>query len=78
MLARGEIASDSFTRNIEGIAITGDVGVVMGSEIVTPAPDSELGRLHPGRTLHRRFTNIFLWEDGRWRFLARQASVVSP
>ena len=78
MLARGEIASDSFTRNIEGIAITGDVGVVMGSEIVTPAPDSELGRLHPGRTLRRRFTNIFLWEDGRWRFLARQASVVSP
>lgn len=77
MLARGDIASDSFTRNIEGVAITGDVGVVMGSEIVMPAPNSELGRLHPGRTLHRRFTNIFLWEGGRWRFLARQASVVA-
>ncbi|NWG53529.1 MAG: nuclear transport factor 2 family protein [Hydrogenophilaceae bacterium] len=76
MLARGYIASDSFTRNVEGVAITGDVGIVMGSEIVTPAPDSELGRLHPGRTLHRRYTNVFLWENGQWRFLARQATVV--
>lgn len=78
MLARGAIASDSFTRTVEGVAITGNVGIVMGSEIVTPAPNSELGRLHPGRTLNRRYTNVFLWEDGRWRFLARQASIVPP
>ncbi len=78
MLARGDIASESFARTVEGIAITGDVGIVMGSEVVTPASDSELGLLYPGRTLHRRYTNIFLWESGRWRFLARQASVVSP
>lgn len=78
MLARGDIASDSFTRSVEGVAVTGNVGIVMGSEVVTPAPNSELGRLHPGRTLHRRYTNVFLWEGGRWRFLARQASVVSP
>jgi hypothetical protein len=78
MLARGEIASESFTRDVEGVAITGDVGIVMGSEVVTPAPNSKLGRLYPGRTLHRRYTNVFLWQRGRWRFLARQASVVAP
>lgn len=78
MLARGDIASDSFARTIEGVAITGDVGIVMGSEVVTPSPNSELGRLHPGRTLQRRFTNVFLWEGGKWRFLARQASIVAP
>ncbi|MEZ5994999.1 MAG: nuclear transport factor 2 family protein [Hyphomonadaceae bacterium] len=78
MLARGDIASESFSRQIEGIAITGDVGIVMGSEIVTPAPNSNLGRLHPGQTLHRRYTNVFLWEDGRWRFLARQATIAPP
>jgi ABC-type amino acid transport substrate-binding protein len=78
MLARGDIASDSFTRNVEAVAITENVGVVMGSEIVTPAVNSELGRLHPGRTLQRRYTNVFLWEGGRWRFLARQASIVAP
>lgn len=78
MLARGDIASETFERKMEGIAITGDVGIVMGSEIVTPAPTSNLGRLHPGQTLHRRYTNVFLWQEGRWRFLARQASIVSP
>lgn len=78
MLARGDIASDSFTRKIEGVALTGNVGVVMGSEVVKPSPNSELGRLHPGKTLNRRFTNVFLWDQDKWRFLARQATIVSP
>lgn len=78
MLASGVIASDSFERTVEAVQITGDVGIVMGREVVTPTPTSELGRLHPGQTLNRRYTNVFLWEDGRWRFLARQASVVAP
>ena len=78
MLARGAIASEKFDRKVEGVQITGDVGIVMGSEIVKPAAKSNLGRLHPGQTLHRRYTNVFLWQGGRWRFLARQASIVSP
>ena len=72
-LARGRIASESFNRVIEGTAITGNVGIVMGREVVKPTPTSNLGKLHLGQTLHRRFTNVFLWEGGRWRFLARQA-----
>jgi hypothetical protein len=72
------MASESFERVVEGTAITGPVGIVMGREVVRPAPTSNLGRLHPGETLQRRFTNVFLWEEGKWRFLARQASVVSP
>ncbi len=78
MLARGDIGSERFERTVEGVAITGDVGIVMGSEVVKPSPNSNLGRLHPGQTLKRRYTNVFLWEDGKWRFLARQASIVSP
>ena len=42
MLAQGQMASDRFERAIEGLAITGSVGVVMGSEIVHPLPTSEL------------------------------------
>lgn len=78
MLARGGMASESFERVIEGTALTGNVGIVMGREVVTPARDSNLGRLRPGKTLQRRFTNIFLWEDGAWRFLARQATITTP
>jgi hypothetical protein len=77
MLARGRIGSDNFKRTIERTSITGTVGIVMGDERVMPAPDSDLGQLHPDQTLHRRFTNVFVWQNGQWRFLARQASVVS-
>jgi hypothetical protein len=77
MLARGAMASDRFERVIEGIAITGKVGVVMGREVVHPTAKSELGVRHGDVTLNRRYTNVFLFEGGRWRFLARQATIVN-
>jgi hypothetical protein len=76
MLAHGQMASDRFERTIEGTAITGNIGVVMGSEIVRPAAGSELANRFGQRDLKRRFTNVFVFEGGAWRFLARQATVV--
>jgi hypothetical protein len=48
----------------------------MGSEIVRPAAGSELAKRFGQRDLKRRFTNVFVFEGGAWRFLARQATVV--
>jgi hypothetical protein len=77
MLAEGRMASEGFERIIEGISLTGNVGIVMGREMVTPSPNSELGKLFGNQQLARRFTNVFLWENGEWRFLARQATVAA-
>ena len=77
MLGQGRMASERFARHIEGVAITGNVGIVAGHEEVEPAAGSQLADLHGTRPLHRRFINVYLFEGGRWRFLARQASVVS-
>lgn len=77
MLAHGKIGNDHFEREIEGIAITGNVGIVMGREVVHPTAASELGIHHGDKLLKRRFTNVFLFEDGKWSFLARQASIVN-
>lgn len=77
MLAQGQMASDRFERAIEGVAITGNVGIVMGSEVVHPLPTSELGKRFGDKVLNRRFTNVFLFEGGKWRFLARQATIVN-
>lgn len=77
MLARGKMGSDLFERVIEDLAITGNVGIVMGREVVHPTPTSELGMRHGDKVLNRRFTNIFLFETGKWRFLARQATIVN-
>jgi hypothetical protein len=78
MLAHGKMASDRFERTIEGTAITGNIGIVMGSEIVRPGAGSTLAHTLGDRELNRRFTNIFIFEGGAWRFLARQASVIEP
>jgi ketosteroid isomerase-like protein len=79
MVARfrsGEIAHEQFERLIERLSITGDVGVVMGREIVQPSPSSlEGGGIERGTVL-RRFTNVWLWRDGGWRWLARHANEV--
>ena len=44
MLAKGEMASEKFVRTMEAASITGNVGIVMGQETVTPSLDSQLGR----------------------------------
>lgn len=76
MLAHGKMASDHFERAIEGTAITGNIGIVMGSEVVQPAAGSELGEKFGDSRLKRRFTNVFIFENDRWYFLARQATIV--
>jgi hypothetical protein len=48
----------------------------MGRETQKPKSSSELGRAHGEKTLERRFTNVFLFEEGNWHLLARQATVI--
>ena len=76
LLSEGKIASEAFERTIEATAITGNVGIVMGRETVRPKPNSELGLAHGVKTLERRFTNVFVFERGNWRLLARQSTVI--
>ena len=76
MLRNGLIANERFERHIESAAVTGDVGVVMGRETVVPAKGSEVNAAYGQRLLNRRFTNVYIMENGRWRFLARQATII--
>lgn len=75
MMKSGQIAAEAFDRTVEDVAITRDVGVVMGRETFTPAPGSELARMYGTRPLARRYTNIYVRRAGRWYWLARHANV---
>ena len=73
-IASGTRSYSSFIREVERVLIHGNTVIVMGQEIVVPsgtAPDA-------GKTIIRRFTNIWMKRDGKWLMTARQATVICP
>ena len=76
MMRSGQISAEAFERTVEGVSIHGDVGVVMGSEVFTPTAESELGKTYGARPLKRRYTNLYVFDHGEWKWLARHANVV--
>ena len=68
----GAVTYSSFVREPESVLIHGDTVIVMGREIVVPkgsSPDA-------GKTINRRYTNIWMKRSGKWRLVARHASVI--
>jgi len=68
----GAVTYSSFVREIESVQIHGNTVIVMGRETVVPkgsSPDA-------GKTINRRYTNIWMTRSGQWRLIARHASVI--
>jgi ketosteroid isomerase-like protein len=69
----GVVSYSAFQRFVEFVALRGDVAIVMGREVVVPkAPSADAGR-----TLHRRYTNIWMKSAGSWKLAARHANVIA-
>ena len=68
----GAVTYSSFVRVPEAITIHGDTVIVMGREEVVPKGNSP----NAGTTINRRYTNIWMKRQGRWRLVARHASVI--
>ena len=68
----GAVTYSSFVREAESVLVHGDTVIVMGRETVVPKGDSS----DAGRTINRRYTNIWMRREGRWRLVARHASVI--
>ncbi|MDQ3685316.1 MAG: nuclear transport factor 2 family protein [Acidobacteriota bacterium] len=70
----GAVTYSSFVREPESILIHGNTVIVMGRETAVPkgsSPDT-------GKTIKRRYTNIWMKRQGKWRLVARHASVICP
>ncbi len=69
----GGLDRETFEKNIEKISFTNNVAIVMGNEVVTPkgkAADS-------GKTVKRRFTNVWVKNKTSWQLVARQSTIIS-
>lgn len=69
----GKINYASFERSIEKITFIGNTSIVMGKEVLVPQGSSK----NAGKTITRRFTNIWMKEKDAWKLVARQATIVS-
>ena len=68
----GTLKYSAFLKEIERVLIHGDTVIVMGRERVVPkegSPDA-------GKTINRRFTNIWMKRGEKWLLTARHASVI--
>jgi len=72
-LRAGKINYSSMTRNIERITFNENIAIVMGNEILKPQGNNE----NAGKTVTRRFTNIWMKSKDGWRMVARQATIIS-
>jgi ketosteroid isomerase-like protein len=74
LIHQGVIRYTSFERVPETFLFFTDMVVTMGGETVVPA----VGAPDAGKILHRRYTNVWLKRDGRWRLTVRHANNVCP
>ncbi|OLY92033.1 Ketosteroid isomerase homolog [Cnuella takakiae] len=72
LINQGVIRYSAFERSPETFLFYKDMVVVMGSEVVVPAS----GAPDAGKTINRRYTNIWMLQAGRWRLAVRHANNV--
>jgi hypothetical protein len=72
LIAKGVIRYTSFKRFPETFLFFKDMVVVMGNEEVVPAK----GAPNAGHSILRRYTNIWLCQNGKWRLTVRHANNV--
>jgi hypothetical protein len=72
LIGDGVIRYTRFERRPEKFLFYRDLVVVMGDEIVVPAP----GAPNEGKVLRRRYTNAWMRQDGKWRLAFRHANTV--
>jgi len=65
-------ARTTFTREIEHIIIRGNTLFAMGNETVIPSGDQP----RSGQAVKRRYTNVWMFQDGSWKLVARHANVI--
>ena len=73
LIKSGKINYSKFERSIDKVTVVNGIAVVMGLETIIPQGTTQ----NAGKTVKRRFTNIWTKEDGVWKLTARQATIVS-
>ena len=72
-IRKGGSDRESYERVIERITFDGDIAIVMGNETIRPTGIAA----NAGKTVKRRFTNIWIKNGSIWKLTARQSTIIS-
>jgi ketosteroid isomerase-like protein len=73
MTRLGKIDISYSKKIIEKITFINDLAVVMGQDIVKP----EGGMKDAGKTVTRRYTDVWIKTKDKWMLIIRQATIIS-
>jgi hypothetical protein len=71
-IRQGSLTYASFVREVQKVFIHGNTVLVMGAETIVPKGNSP----DAGKTIHRRFTNVWMKKTDTWLMVGRHANVV--
>jgi hypothetical protein len=72
LLRSGGLSYLSFERAIEKVTFNDNVAIVMGQEVIRPHGKQP----NAGKTVTRRYTNVWLYKNSSWSVIARQATII--
>lgn len=69
------IKYSSYKRTFDAFRFYGNTAIVIGSEVVVPTSDAN--RPDAGKTVHRRFTEVWVLRNGMWQKVVRHANNIT-
>ena len=72
-IRKGGSNREYYDRVVEKISFFDNIAVVMGNETTKPTGIAA----NAGKTVKRRFTNIWMKKENGWRLVARQSTIIS-
>ena len=73
LMRGGKVDISSSEKQIEKVSFINDMAVVMGNDVVTPQGSMD----NAGKTVTRRYTDVWIKDGSGWRLTIRQATIIS-
>lgn len=73
LIRTGEVDMELFERITEKVTFIENIAIAMGNETLNPT-----GKMpNAGKTVKRRYTNIWMKNNNVWQLVARQSTIIS-
>ena len=73
LMQQGAVDMEAFERITEKVTFHNNIAIAMGNETLHPAGNMP----NAGKTVKRRYTNIWMKNKGGWQLVARQSTIIS-